>query len=131
MKKKFDIFEHLNIKTKPINTSNTEISLALESSTVLKSTKYITRKTNLEINFLKYSPLDKVKLFFITVTKQLSRNKWSGFDSTCRCILNSEINFVPLKRYEIYGRLKKNKYLEVDVLRGTIMNYEELIYQVI
>lgn len=131
MKKKFDIFEHLNIRAIHTNHNNTEISLALESSLILKSTKYISRKTNVEINFLKYSPLGKVKLFFVTVTKPVGHNRWSGYDSTCRCILVTEISLLPSKRYEIYGRLRKDKYLEIEVLRVCLMDYKELIYQVL
>jgi hypothetical protein len=114
---------------KIIDSSN--ISLAFESSLVLKGTKYMKNKSKLEICFLKYSPLNVVKAFFITVTKQISPVKWFGYDSSCRCILETNVRLVPLKRYEVYGRLRKTKYLIVEVLRIYPINYKDLIYQVL
>ncbi|KAK6089654.1 hypothetical protein P3W45_001420 [Vairimorpha bombi] len=129
--KKFDIFTNLNLEVIYSQDVTRDISLAYESSTLLRSTKYATTKTKIFFNFIKYTPLNILKLFFITIVSKHSDNSYIGTDGSCRCIVKEASELIEGNRYEMYGKLSKEKYLVLKCVKVLKIDYKKLVYQLL
>ncbi|WUR03382.1 uncharacterized protein VNE69_04204 [Vairimorpha necatrix] len=128
--KKFDIFLNKNIEIPPSQDLTKDISLALESSSVLRSSKYANNKTKIKFNFLKFTQLYVLKLFFITVLSS-TKDGYIGFDSSCRCLIKTKEKLIINKRYEMYGKIVKEKYLTLICEKIIEIDYKKLVYQLL
>lgn len=128
--KKYDIFLVNNLKFNYSQDLTKDISLNFESSSILKSAKYIKSKTIIQFNFLKYSPMHCLKLFFITVTGK-TKDGYIGYDTSCRCLINWNEKLNVNTRYEMYGKLEKNKLLILNCEKVLEIDYKKLVYQLL
>lgn len=112
-------------------TSQPQSSFCYESSTFLKS-KNVPRPTpHVFFNFVISSPLNQIKLFFITVIRKKYSNVFYGYDSSSFCLLKCERNLKKGKRYMIYGKLSKNKLYFLECLKEEEIDYKELCYMLL
>ncbi|KAM0679589.1 hypothetical protein GINT2_002218 [Glugoides intestinalis] len=115
---------------------NSSISVAQssfyrEASTFLKS-KYLPKpRTSVCYNFIGTSALNKVMVFFITVTKKRFPNIYYAYDSTSFCLVRSERALKSKQRYIIYGKLTKNRFFFLESLKEEEIDYKELCYMLL
>ena len=106
---KYNILVKNNFTMESSPAKTEDLSLALESSLILSGTKYPEPKTRLRFNFISTSRHSIIKLFFITISYSKPNGVYYGFDASERCVVISSIQLEVGRRYEIYGRLRKER----------------------
>lgn len=129
--KRYNIYENFNINYTSTPETIKEVSLAFESSTLLKSTKFLIHKEKLKFNFIKFTSFNKIKLFFITIKIKIDDDTYIGFDSSCRCFIKCNLKLNTNKRYCIYGKLFKTNFLYLKVFHIEEINFKKLVYQLL
>lgn len=130
--KKYDIFEENGIKLSNTNEDTAdESSLYKESSSFLKSIFCSSAKTTMQFNFIIKTPLNEIRVFYITITKKRFENIYYGYDSTAFCIIrySGELNIG--SRYIMYGKLSKLKTYFLDCLETELIEYKKLCYMIL
>jgi len=106
-------------------------SIYNDSSTFLNSKRLPRPATHVFFNFVLSSPLNDIRLFFITVIRKKFPNVFYGYDSSSFCLLRCDRDLKKGKRYLIYGRLTKNRLYFLECLREEEIDYKELCYMLV
>lgn len=115
-----------------LNTSIiSDLSLFFENSLVLKSTKYVEKKTLFVFDFILNATADRCcTLLVYVVRKGLFPDTYVGYDSTSYCTLKWKSS-IPFKRHVVYGKITNKRSYFVDVMKIEEFDSKKLCYQII
>lgn len=112
-----------------INTSIIDdLSLMLEKSFLLKSSKYVEKKTRIAPRYIKFAYPCAVYPFIITICRRCGYNAYSGYDSSSYCILLTKESLVRNMRYLVYGKVRFRRAYILEALKVQPVNYKVLCY---
>lgn len=112
-----------------INTSIIEdLSLMLEKSFVLQSTKYAEKRPRFVLHYLRFTTRGVIYPFIITISRKCNIRGYSGYDSSSYCIVETEQRLSVNTRYLVYGKIRSARFLVVEAIKIQPVNYKSLCY---
>lgn len=107
-----------------------DITVLLESSFTLQSTKYLEKKTCFVFHYVRLSKLNIVYPFMVTVLRRVGHRSYSGYDNSTYCLVVTERCMVPGTRYMVYGKVRKTRLYIVHAEKVEPVDYKKLCYSV-
>lgn len=107
-----------------------DITVLLESSFTLQSTKYLEKKTCFVFHYVRLSNLNILYPFMITIVKKIGHSSYSGYDNSTYCLVKTEKCMVPGIRYMVYGKVRKARLYILHAEKAEPIDYKKLCYSV-
>lgn len=107
-----------------------DITVLLESSFTLQSTKYLEKKTCFVFHYVRLSNLNTLYPFMVTVVKRIGHGIYSGYDTSTYCLVKTEKCMAPGIRYLVYGKVRKTQLYIIHADKVEPVDYKKLCYNV-
>lgn len=107
-----------------------DLSLINETSSEIISTKYPNRKTTLQINFVKFSPKNKINAFIVTIIRKVGMF-YSAYDQSTYFLVKSKENLIANKKYLIYGKIKNERIIVLYAEFIELINYKKILHELL
>ena len=128
--KYYNFFEEQQLSLSKI-TDETSCSTLKEPSTFLNGPLCHRAKTTHTFSFILYAELNRIGVFYVTITHERFKNVFYGYDYTTFCIIHSNDRLILNKRYIIYGKVTKIKQYFIEALNTEPFIAKDMAYMLL
>lgn len=105
-----------------------DITVLLETSFVLRSTKYLEKKTCFVFHYAQFTCANALYAFVVTITRRWGGGMYCGYDSSTYLLIRTSENLTAGERYMVYGRIRNARVKVVEAVKIERINYKSLCY---